>query len=190
MSSFLSREEIEAMGFKKIGENIKISRLASIYGPENITIGSNVRIDDFSFLTGNIIIGNFVHITTYAELHAGEAGIEMKDFSGISSRVSIFAVSDDYSGVCLTNPTVPREYVNIISEKVTLEKHVIVGTSSVILPGVTIGEGTSVGACSLVTKSCEPWKIYAGIPAKAIKDRKRDLLEYERKINEGKRKNH
>ena len=47
MTSFMSREELEKVGFKSIGENVLISRNATIYGAGNISIGSNVRIDDF-----------------------------------------------------------------------------------------------------------------------------------------------
>jgi len=48
-----------------------------------------------------------------------------------------------------------------------------------VLPGLHLAEGTSVGAMTMVTKSTEPWSIHFGIPAKKIKDRKRDLLELE-----------
>ena len=44
-----------------------------------------------------------------------------------------------------------------------------IGTGSLIMPGVTIGEGSSVGAGSVVTKDVEPWTIVAGTPAKVIK---------------------
>ena len=47
------------------------------------------------------------------------------------------------------------------------------------MPGVTLGEGTSIYAMSLVTKSTESWSIYFGIPAKRLKSRKRDLLVLE-----------
>ncbi|MBD3830902.1 MAG: acyltransferase, partial [Arcobacter sp.] len=66
--------------------------------------------------------------------------------------------------------------------------HSIVGASSVIMPGVTLGEGTSIGAMSLILKSTEPWGIYVGNPAKRLKDRKKDLLDLEKEYleNEGK----
>jgi serine acetyltransferase len=51
-TSFLSREKLMEIGFKSIGENVLLSSKASIYGPENIEIGNNVRIDDFCILSG------------------------------------------------------------------------------------------------------------------------------------------
>lgn len=109
----------------------------------------------------------------------------MDDFSGLSSRVVIYATSNDYSGESLTNPTVPAKYkVTDKNAEVHLCKHVIVGVSSVILPGVTIGEGSSVGALSLCSKNLEAWGIYAGSPAKRLKGRSSKLLELEKQLRE------
>ena len=51
MNSFYSKEELKEIGFKKYGENVLISRKTSIYNPEKIIIGNNVRIDDFCILS-------------------------------------------------------------------------------------------------------------------------------------------
>ena len=181
-TSFLSREELMEIGFKSIGENVLLSRKASIYGPENIEIGNNVRIDDFCILTGKIKLGSYIHIAAYSALFGGEEGIIMEDFSGLSSRVSVYAISDDYSGESLTNPMIPTKYKNLNTGKVVLRKHVIVGSASVILPGVEIKEGTAVGALSLVTKSLDEWSIYVGIPAKKINNRSKRILELEKEF--------
>jgi galactoside O-acetyltransferase len=63
---------------------------------------------------------------------------------------------------------------------VHIKKHAIIGANSVILPGVTIGEGAVVGANSLVTEDCKPWTMYVGSPAKPIKSRPQErILELE-----------
>ena len=177
MSSFYTNEELAQLGFKKIGKNVLISRHTSIYGAQNMTIGDNVRIDDYCLLSGKITLGNYIHIAAYTAMFAGDAGIEMKDFTGLSPRCAVYAVSDDYSGAAMTNPTVPDECRNVIGGPVVLEKHVVVGTGSTILPNVTIGEGTSVGSMALVHKSLEPWGIYVGAPCKRLKDRSKELLK-------------
>lgn len=82
----------------------------------------------------------------------------------------------------MTNPTVPSEYTGVTHADVCLGKHVIVGCGSVILPGVTLEEGVAVGALSLVHRRCEAFGIYAGNPAKRIKNRKCDLLELEKQL--------
>ena len=178
----ITKEELNKIGFKSLGENILISDKCSIYSPEKISIGSNVRIDDFSILSGDLKIGSYIHIAAGCYLYGGESGIEMMDFSGLSSRVSIYAASDDYTGKSLTNPTVPEKYKRILKGKVTIEKHVIIGSSTVILPRLTIREGASVGAQSLVIKNCEEWMVYFGSPAIKLKERKKDLLKLEKEF--------
>lgn len=184
----LSREAIEMLGFASVGANVQISDKASFYGTARIELGSNIRIDDFCVLAagiGGIKIGNYVHIAV-GGLLVGAGKINLSDFSGVSSRVSIYSSSDDYSGAYLTNPTVPSEYTGVISADVFLGKHVIVGCGSVILPGVTLEEGVAIGALSLITKNCNAFGIYAGNPARRIKDRKRDLLELEQMLCQNK----
>lgn len=182
VSSFYADDELLKIGFRSVGEDVLVSSKASIYGAENIVLGDHVRIDDFCFLSGKITIGSYVHISAYSMLIGGKYGIVMKDFSGLSSRCTIYAVSDDYSGAYLTNPTIPEKYSHLIGGEVVLNKHVIVGTGSTILSGINIGEGTAVGSMTLVNRNLEEWSIYAGIPCKKIKDRKQDLLNFEKKM--------
>ena len=182
--AILGREAIEALGFAFVGENVQISDRASFYGASRISLGSNVRIDDFCVLSagvGGISIGDYVHIAVYSSL-IGTGKISLSDFCNISSRVAIYSSNDDYSGAAMTNPMVPGEYTGVTHADVFLGKHVIVGSGSVILPGVTLEEGVAVGALSLVQKKCEAFGIYAGNPARRIKDRKRDLLELEQRL--------
>ena len=103
-------------------------------------------------------------------------------------QVQVFTQSDDYSGKTLTNPTIPTKYKKEIKKEIVIGRHVIVGAGSIIMPGVILEEGTSVGAMSLIRKSTEKWSIYLGNPAKKITSRKKDLLELEKKYleNEGK----
>lgn len=107
----------------------------------------------------------------------------MEDFSGLSGGVKIYTGNEDYLGECLTNPTIPAPYRVATRSFIYIKKHAIIGSNSVVLPGVTIGEGVAIGANSLVTKDCEPWKVYFGSPAKAIKSRpKEKILELEQQL--------
>ena len=185
MTSFYTPEELKLIPFQSVGENVLISRKASIYSPGSITIGSNVRVDDFCILSGKIYVGNNVHIAAQSVLYGGIAGITINDFANISSRVAIYAISDDYSGLTMTNPTIPDKFKQIQNEPVTIGKHVIIGTGCTVLPGVFIAEGTALGAMSLCKTTTKPWMIYCGIPAKVLKDRKRNLLKLEKEyLNE------
>lgn len=180
--AMLSREDILSLGFLSVGDDVQISDRASFYGVSRIKLGNNVRIDDFCVLSagvGGIYVGNHVHIAVGVSLIGGGV-IFISDFAGISSKSSIYSSNDDYSGRFMTGPTVPVEFTNVSHEDVFLGKHVIVGSGSVILPGVVLEEGVAIGALSLVHKRCEEFGIYAGNPAKRIKTRQRDLLNFER----------
>lgn len=179
MVSFYSEEELQAIGFRSVGKNVKLSRKVSIYTPEKISIGDNTRIDDFCILTGNLRIGNYVHIAASCLLFGGNDGIVFEDYTGLSSRSAIYAESDDYSGDFFTNPTVPNEYRHIVGGGVIIKKHGIIGSGCTILPNVIIGEGAAVGSMSLVNKSLEDWSVNAGIPCKKMKERKRGCLQLE-----------
>lgn len=180
VSSYYSEQELLALGLKSVGIDVKLSRKASLYGASNISIGNHVRIDDFCILSGKITIGNYVHINPYTGIYAGKAGVYIDDFCNFSSRITIYAVADDYSGNYMTSPLLPSECTNIQASPVYIRKHVIVGTSSSILPGVEISEGCAIGAMSLVKQSTESWGIYAGIPCQRIKERSKNLLQFEK----------
>jgi galactoside O-acetyltransferase len=178
---FYSREELENIGFKSIGENVLISNKSSIYGAKNIEIGSNVRIDDFCIISAGekgIKIGNYIHIACYAHL-IGSGRIIVEDHAQISGKVSIYSSSDDFSGDYLVGPTVPKEFTNVKNLTVHLKKYVILGCNTVVLPGVTIEEGTAVGALSLVSKNLPEYGIYGGNPLRQIKNRTKGMHKYE-----------
>ncbi|QXH52896.1 acyltransferase [Pseudomonas fakonensis] len=177
--AFLTDTQLREMGFKSIGNNVKISDKAAIYNCDRISIGDNTRIDDFCVISGTVTLGRNVHIAVFSNVAGGEAGVTMEDFSGLAYGCQIFTQSDDYSGKTLTNPTVPAAYKNEKKAAINIGRHVIIGTSSLVLPGVNLAEGCSVGAMSMVTKSTEPWGVYFGIPAKRLKNRSKKLLELE-----------
>lgn len=182
----LTHDQIQELGFAHVGDNCRLSDKASYYNCKHIHIGNNVRIDDFCVLSagkGGIYIGDYIHIAVYSSL-IGAAKITLDDFSNISSRVSIYSSNDDYSGASMTNPMVPTEFTNVTHADVNIGRHVIIGSGSVVLPGITLEEGVAVGALSLVTKKCQSFGVYSGVPAKRIKERKRDFLELERKFLE------
>lgn len=177
MNSFYTNTELDKMGLKHYGKNVLISRKASIYSADKISIGNDVRIDDFCILSGHIEIGSYVHVAAFSALYGGESGIFVHDYANISSRVSIYSVSDDYSGLTMTNPMIPEAYKNIDNRPVVIDKHVIIGSTSVVMPGVIAAEGCSFGAFSFVNKSTDPWGMYVGVPVKRVKERKKDLLK-------------
>jgi galactoside O-acetyltransferase len=182
--SFLSQKELDSMGFKFLGKNVLISDKCSLYNSKNISIGNNSRIDDFCILSagdGGIEIGEYVHIACYSSL-IGKGKIVMKDYSGVSSRVSVYSSSDNYDGEYMTNPCLPDIVTNTIHKDVIIGKHVVIGSNSVILPGVILTDGCSIGAMSLVNKSIDGPYVMVGIPVKKIKERKSNIFDLEKNI--------
>jgi galactoside O-acetyltransferase len=177
INSFYSENELATIGFKSYGKNVLISRKASIYSPELVSIGNFVRIDDFCILSGNITLGSYIHISAYSALY-GKFGIQMLDFSGLSPRCTVFSASDDFSGEFLIGPMIEQHFTNVKGGKVHFGKYSQLGCNCVVLPDITVSEGVAVGAMSLVINNLEPWKIYKGIPAKFMKDRSNNLLKF------------
>jgi acetyltransferase-like isoleucine patch superfamily enzyme len=181
---YLTEEQLLTIPFKFVGKNVKISDKASIYNPELIEIHDNSRIDDFCVISGKVFIGKHVHITVFCNVAGGTEGIIFNDFSALAYGCHVFTQSDDYSGETLTNATVPIQYKSETKKKISIGKHCIVGTSSLIFPGVDLAEGTAVGAASVVRKSTQEWSIYVGNPAKKISPRSKNLLKLELQLSE------
>lgn len=168
--SWLSKAELLSMGFYSVGNNVKVSRKASFYGPERISLGNNARIDDFSVISSGedgIRIGNNVHIAIFSSIQ-GALAIEIQDYVSLSSRVSLYSHSDNFNELEYTGPMSETIGVKRTSGRIQIGEKTIVGCGSVVLPGVIIEENVSVGALSLVKGVLKKNGIYAGIPVKKI----------------------
>jgi dTDP-4-amino-4,6-dideoxy-D-glucose acyltransferase len=180
-----NEEEPQALhGFASVGDQVAIDPTARVFGAGRVSVGSNVRIDAFVVLSagaGGIVIGDYVHIGAHGFL-AGSERIQLEDFVALSGRVSLYSSSDEYSGEGMIGPTLPPEVRQVTNAPVTLKKHSAIGAGSIVLPGVTLGEGSAVGAMSLVRDDVGPFEMVAGIPAKRIGTRGRTVLELERRL--------
>lgn len=182
--SYYSESELRELGIKDFGERVRISRKTSIYGAQNFTVGNDVRIDDFCIVSageGGIELGSFIHIAVYSSI-IGREQVKVGDFSGISSRVSVYSSSDDFSGMWMTGPTIPEEFTGVHHAPVKIGRHAIIGVGSVILPGVTIEDGVAIGALSLIKNRCFEFGVYLGVPAKRVAERKRNILQIEKDL--------
>ena len=182
MTSFYTEKELKKIGFKSIGKNVLISRKCSIYSPQSISIGNNVRIDDFCILSGNITIGNYCRIAAYCALY-GAYGIVMEDYSGMAMKCTVLSASDDYSGDFLIGPIYPKTVTNVKGGIVTFKHYSQLGAGCLVFPGVTLNEGAAAGAMTLVNKDLAPWTINIGIPVSKSKSRKRGLLDMVKLLN-------
>jgi galactoside O-acetyltransferase len=160
------------------GQDVFISSNVEIRRPHLVVIGKHVAIDWGFYCTVGAEIGDYIHIAPYVTVIGGLTGrLTMGHFTTIAAGSRIVCGSDDHLGEGFVGPTIPEKYRdNVTITPVTFENFASVGTNVVVLPGITLGEGSVVGACSLVTKNTEPWTICVGIPAKPIKARRKDKM--------------
>jgi galactoside O-acetyltransferase len=173
--AFLSVEELQQLGFQKLGRNVLVHRTAVIVEGSAVSIADHVRIDPFCVLSAKRIdIGSYTHVSSHSAL-LGRAQIFLEEFVNISPGTRILTSNDDFSGRSLVGPMVPEAFNGAHHADVIIRRHGLIGAGSIILPGVTIGEGSSVGALSFVNCSLDAWGVYAGVPVRRIRDRSRDI---------------
>lgn len=173
--AFYSQCELNNIGFMQIGKEVLISRKCSIYSPSSIIVGNNVRIDDFCILSGNIKIGDYVHISAFTLLY-GSGHIIIESYCGISPRSIIFSASDDFSGEYMVGPLIPLNLSNVMRAPVVLKKYSQLGANTIVMPGVICNEGSVTGAFTFVNKDLDEWSINYGIPCKKKGNRKKNIL--------------
>lgn len=154
-NNFYTNKELKKLGFKKIGNRCKVSRNAFFYNLK-AEIGNNIRIDDLVTLKGKIKLKNNIHIAKGSTLSGGSKGIEVDSFTSISNYTQIFSESDNYS-----SPSIPtsnltnkfkKKFSDIIKKKINIGKCVLIGSTSVILPGAKIDDYSSCSAFSVIYK--------------------------------------
>ena len=162
--------------FKKIGEDVRVNELAIISRPELVEIGNHVAIDMWTYISTQAILGDYIHIAPSVSIIGGApALIVMEDFTNIGSGSRIVCATDDFMQG-LISPVVPIEHRTVYNKPVIFKRYATLGVNCTVLPGITLGEGSIVGAGSVVTKDTEPWTIYMGSPAKPIKKRPKDKM--------------
>lgn len=134
-----------------------------------IKIGHNSNIHlNLYLLSKNLTIGNNTTINQQVHLDArGE--ILIGDNVSISQYCKLITGSH--------NPDSPKfEYTQA---SIIVEDYVWIGTGAIILPNVRLRKGTVVMAGAVVTKDTDAYGIYGGVPAKKIRSRKSQNLDYE-----------
>lgn len=155
MNLFFDKSEL-----RSCGENVIIGRTVRIKDPHRVSIGNNVIIDDYTYISGDVSIGDYVHIAPGCVLSASSGGIEMQALSGLSAGCKVYGGSSNYMKIGLDMPTIPKEFqYNVILEKTILRSFVLVGANCVVLPGCDLPQGLSVAAGIILRKNYQlkPW---------------------------------
>jgi galactoside O-acetyltransferase len=112
----------------------------------------------------------------------GRAQIFLEGFVNIPPRATIFTLSDDFLGRSLVGTTIPETFRGVNHGDVIIRRHGLVGAGTVVLPGVTIRQGSAVGALSFVKRALEPWGVYGEVPARRIRDRAKEIFALEEEL--------
>jgi maltose O-acetyltransferase len=136
--------------FKSSGKNINVHKGASFGPGYNISIGENSDLG---------INANIIGIGTDGELVLGNDVMMGPD-------VIIMTRGHNYKDISL-----PMNRQGGFSKRVVIEDDVWIGFRCIIMPGVTIGKGSVIGAGSVVTRDVAPYTVVGGAPARLLKKR-------------------
>lgn len=173
--------------FKSVGEDVFLGKYCDITRPELCSIGNHSAIDSFFYCTTKLIVGDYVHISAQVSAIGGkDTFLKVGDFAFIATGSRLVCGSEDYTADGLAGPTIPTKYKALNTMKLSpiiLERFSGIGVNVSVMPGVTIAEGSVVGANSVVTRSTEPWTVYVGSPARPVKVRPHvKILEYAKEL--------
>ena len=150
MSNFYTKKELNKLGFKKIGKNVEISKKCSFYNIKG-SLGKNIRIDDYSIFTGNILIGDFVHISQFVRIIAGNKNfIKIGNFTGIGAYVTITSVSEDFMKNSISNPQT-KKLRKTVNANIIIQENSKIGLRSTIIPSTKAGKNIIIGKNSSLT---------------------------------------
>ena len=162
---------------KFCGKGVMVYELAKIMRPEYAEIDDYSRVMDYTYIDAgeSFKLGKYSIITWQCVVEGmAKTFIGDRCFVGPGTKIltSTYIFNGFYSSELLPDGAHQTRYGDIY-----IADDAYIGANCVIMPGVTLGEGTVVGANAFVNKDCEPWGIYVGNPAHKIGDRKKPSLE-------------
>ena len=170
-----------------VGRNVNIHESVIMFNPGQVHVGDNVRIDCMSVISAGpdgVHIGQHVHLAAGVMIFGGSARVTIGAYVGLSARTTVYSATDDFTDGAIAVPTVPQEFRGVRAGPVEFGPHAIIGSGSVILPGVTIGEGAAVGALTLVSRDVPEYDIVVGAPMRRVGERARHMRELQRRFED------
>lgn len=172
MHEWMTRTELEEMGLGIADRTPRVSSSVLFLNPRRISLGEGVRIDAFSVLSageGFISVGDDCHLSHSVKIYGG-GGVELGVASGLSAGVCLYSQSDNFTSGHLSHPTVDPDFRKVTTAPVKIGDFCAVGANSVILPGSSMGEGSRLGALSLLSSDVLPLEVHAGVPSRKVNE--------------------
>lgn len=173
---FLIRRYYYKLVFKKMGNDVLIDAGVILNGAHNISCGDRVWIDSYTVISmpiNEIEIGNNIHIHSHIFM-GGREKITIQNNAGISSGSKLFTGGMKIVGreKTLIHPMIKdidQEAIN--SGPIDIGENAMILSNCVISPNLNIGRGSIILSGSFLTKSTDPYTIFAGVPASQIGNR-------------------
>ena len=155
---------------KYLGKGAIIGKTVRIRNPEKVSIGDYTIIDDFTYISCDFEIGSYCHIAPNSTISGGNGKVKIGDFVGLGAGTSIHPSSSEFLSVSLEMPSIPKEFqYGGINERIIINNYCQIGAKNTILPGVSLPEGFSSSANSVIRKKkYRKWSLYGGNELKFI----------------------
>jgi acetyltransferase-like isoleucine patch superfamily enzyme len=155
----------------------------TIWNPKNLSIGDFSHIDTSVKIeaSDSVSIGSYVHIASNVLLQ-GRGTLTIGDYADVAAGSLIYSGVNHYSDgqtdrFYEMSSCAPADKQFVRCAPVKIGRSAFIGLNSVVMPGVTVGEGAIVGACSFVNSDVPPYNVVAGTPAKLIKERPKPVRD-------------
>lgn len=161
--------QVDLALLKHVGDNVVIEEGVRIFHPETISLGNRVYIGHETMLKGYykgyLEVGSGSWIGQRCFFHSA-GGLRIGENVGIGPEVKILTSAHDFDSTRQPVMHFPLKFA-----PVEIRAGVDVGIAAILLPGVTIGEGAVIGAGSVVTADVPSYEVWAGVPARKLRDR-------------------
>ncbi len=167
----LMRRAIWRAACRQFGHGVRIGPGVGFKHLETFEIGDGVFIGANAYIQGRFDgtcrIGNHVWIGPQSYFDARDLVLEDYVGWGPGARV----LGSEHTGIPAEVPIIQTD---LVIRPVVVKRGADIGTSAILLPGVTVGEGAIVGAGAVVTRDVPPMAIVAGVPARLLRWRNAD----------------
>jgi acetyltransferase-like isoleucine patch superfamily enzyme len=173
--------------FKKVGKDVYLHPMSEIKYKNKVELGNHIAIDLGFHMSVSGKFGDYIHIGPHVSIIGGQKSfIELEDLTSVAAGVKLICLGDEHLGEGIVGAMVPKEFQDRrIGGSLIIKRFAAIGANSVVLPGVVMGEGSVLGANSLLNQNALPWTVYVGSPARPVRKRESaKIIKYARQMGD------